>query len=83
MLQARIPWEVGGVLIIRARTANKFNIFITYLIFFLKVQWSWEGGKYLVLRSVGHGAGDARWHISGSSPYCHSCMKGFPGPSRL
>ena len=30
-----------------------------------KVMWNWEGGKYLVLRPVGHGQGDARWHIHG------------------
>ena len=42
-----------------------------------KVMWQWEGGKSLVLRSVGAG-GDARWHITGMNT---CCKRGFPGRS--
>ena len=42
-----------------------------------KVMWQWEGGKSLVLRSVGAG-GDARWHITGMNT---CCKRGFPGGS--
>ena len=45
---------------------------------FSKVMWQWEGGKDLVLRSLGGGRKGARWHITGMNICCN---RGFPGGS--
>ena len=57
--------------------ANYMTMHTLKNIKYSKVMWQWEGGRSLVLRSVGAG-GDARWHISGMNT---CCQKGFPGGS--